>query len=759
MTTPEQFKSSKYPEEFDSDDNLFLVHDALRVKLLEDYNPETDTSITVFGDTSKFPPTGIITLTEQCSDIENRAVSFYYTSRTETTFDGLILLDGFDNSIVKPKIATNVTQNVVASHHNSLKDCLIEIQKFVGKKGIVDDKPFGETLEGRINFLTKLVLSPRAFFSADKRVGLAPLEVNFKNESFRLGDGDVIFTWDFGDNDGIPSTICVSSITPVSVTDVNVVDTDGGEIIKTYLLPGNYDVKLTVENEHGTDVVQFDNFINVRIEAPDEAIIDFTPTSDQNYTAGSPVNGPYTSTPKIRSKTNKFIDMFIQGREEDPIEINPNTDRTFAGEVVDISGDPIDPIESYTWSLSDDLTHANQSYARAAYSIGGLYDLVLRCDTRYGSYRITTYENAIDVVEDQNLWMFTIEDGDTDAYANEFGLISETFKTGDTPYTVLRDSDFLNNTNNESKAKYEFNRNTAFAINGTINSGNKGNSVLVYSGGGIESSALIDQITRIVEFEGFSGVISDSLVEVNRPWNWIYFAFDEKSYFLFGPDVNAGSGENLSYTLKSVLNIGGTISLGPSTNLVNPTNFLNGASELLEHVTSSYDMSGEPLSGRFAVYRSAKKNETGYLLRNDGVGNFFKIKEFYRTEGTSAEPVINIRKLIDMDGQVKTEGELVNLTNGLFFFNNSGNISAYNTMDGVWESGNSTSPFKSVQDTTVSGYDNRSNTLRATSDDDRNAYISFDYSSSAFVKYNSIDKTFSSLGARPEGEQWALGIY
>ena len=79
-----------YPSLLDTDDNLFLVHDSLRVRLLEDYNPG-NTSIKIEGDEetiSRFPTTGIITLTEQCSEIDKRAISFYYGSRTSYLWRG-----------------------------------------------------------------------------------------------------------------------------------------------------------------------------------------------------------------------------------------------------------------------------------------------------------------------------------------------------------------------------------------------------------------------------------------------------------------------------------------------------------------------------------------------------------------------------------------------------------------------------------------------------------------------------------------------
>ncbi|MGC5231082.1 hypothetical protein, partial [Klebsiella pneumoniae] len=70
-------------------------------------------------------------------------------------------------------------------HHNNLKDALIAIEEFIGIKGTVDVKPLGPTMEGRINFLRRLVLRPRAWFSVNRRVGIVPLAVEFTNLSFR----------------------------------------------------------------------------------------------------------------------------------------------------------------------------------------------------------------------------------------------------------------------------------------------------------------------------------------------------------------------------------------------------------------------------------------------------------------------------------------------------------------------------------------------------------------------------------------------
>ena len=129
MTIP---SSTLYPTALDSNTNLFEVHDSLRMRLAEDYNPG-DTSIIVETDivtSANMPQTGLITLTEQCSDVDLRAISFYYTAwdSTNNIISGLELLPTFTDNI-KPKRITNVTVNVMSMHHNHIKDALKSIQK------------------------------------------------------------------------------------------------------------------------------------------------------------------------------------------------------------------------------------------------------------------------------------------------------------------------------------------------------------------------------------------------------------------------------------------------------------------------------------------------------------------------------------------------------------------------------------------------------------------------------------------------------
>jgi PKD repeat protein len=779
MTIPE---SSNYPQAFDTNQNLYFVHDGLRLTLAEDYNPG-DTSITIIPGAdimSLFDSSGIITLTEQCSDAPERALSFYYGSRTDTTFDELVLLPNF-NDVVKPKNITNITQNVMAEHHNNLKNTVIEIQKFAGKKGQAPIKPLEGTIEQRITYLRNIALAPKAWFKVDKNIGLAPLKVTFTDQSFRLGtDGtsqNLEFLWDFGDNTG-PSTITIVEDTevPSIISNILVDDPDGNNIIKTYTKPGFYTISLTVTNDFGSDTVVFTDMINAKFPAPDFATIDFITRPGQILQVeGSPNGGPYTTPPRIRAAVNTIIDLEIPGAINSPPDINVNTGNTNAGEVIDGSGYPIDPIISYTWDLSDDLTHSNSSKAKAVFSIGGLYDLNLRADTQFGSYRITSYQDCFDIVERVNLWLWTYNNTETAVNATEFGLISETFKVSQTEaYSLNRNSSFISSfvqtispePEDIARATREFKRNVGFAQRTTSTSGNNGSGLLYYASGRTALQSPSDERIYLVSYNGFLKTYTNQQ-NLQRPWNWVSLPSTTKIYFILGgvettPLANTSptnqkrdSFDYLSYTFDNT----------PPT--FNITNYLNGAQELLQNEVT-YDTNGDPKQGHMSVYRSCwDKNASGtqsvgYFIRNQGVGQFFRLRSFYRTIGDTASEFASIQKLNDMIGSARVEGQIVPLSEGIYFFTNSGAVAAYNTLSGVWSTGGpgvNSAAFRLLQDNTVIDFDAPEQTFLCASDNDRVAYLSFDYSPKAFIKFNEIDTTFSSVTNRPDAGQWNMSIF
>jgi len=769
---------SNFPAILDTNVELYHVSDGLRVVLAEDYNPG-DTSITVLGDEEmmrRFTPTGIITLTEQCSEPELRAISFSYTSRTLTTFDGLILLDGFTD-VGKPKSITNVTQNVMAQHHNSLKDALINIEEFAGIKGEVGPRPLEGTMEERINYLRSIVLQPKAWFSSNKQIGLAPLTVEFTNKSFRLGtDGNsqtVSYIWDFEYDPSVtPTTICnATSVVPSTISHVLIRDLDGGAITKTYYDPGIFSVKLTVTNNFGSDSVIFDDYIQARFPAPLDACIEFTQRANQVVILGTnPTGGPYiqtnSTTPVIRSPVNNIIDMYIN-----PGENTTNAPGyTFAGEELD-GASPIDPIIQYTWSLSDDIPHSNASTARAVYSVGGFYDLILRCDTQFGAYKITKYPKAFDIVEKLNLWLWLSNPLDSsDVSVSEFGLLSETFKTATANTTIARNYTFLEDNSpsyvvpNEIQQQREFRNNVGFARNTTASSGNNGTGYLYWATGRSPLDSKSSEKIQSLTFNGFTQSYIAGFSDVYRPWNWVDLYSSSKLWFILGGvttlDINIPQDTSPTNQVKSVVSLG-TGNVDSSVSFVQ-TNYKNGADNLLNNAVSYPIGGGDTLQGHMSVYRSCWFDDAGYILRNEGVGSFFRIKTFYKTSGTSADYVQDIRKLPDMSGASRVEGKLVPLSLGVYFFSNAGAVSAYSPSSGVWGTGGpgiNSPAFRVLQDTSVVGYDDPDQTLLCASDGDKIAYLSFDYSQKSFVKFNETDTTFTSVTARPIGDQFHMTIF
>lgn len=775
-----------YPNSIDSNQNLFSVSDGLRVKLAEDYNPG-DKSIKIFGGEEvirSFSGTGIITLTEQCSEPELRALSFYYSSRTLNSFDNLELLPGFIDC-PKPKKATNVTQNVMSLHHNNLKDALIKIERFAGKKDGVGKYPLKGTMEERINYLRRLVLSPRAWFRVDKVVGLSPLTVEFTNQSFYLGtDGaayEVKHVWDFGDNTDLTNISVISvidSVVPVNtdnvLVDVSCPRSGQCKVQKTYSKPGLYDVKLTVTNNFGlyelSDTVTFPKLINVRFPAPDTATIKILERGGQKLTPGIPglpsLGGsgsvkPYSvSTPKIRAPINTLIEVGIAQELARPVpgsytdEYGVN--RTYSGEQIDSTG-VIDKVDTYTWSFSDDLVHGNSANTKALFGVGGYFDLVLRADTEFNSYRITTYKNAFDIIENYNLWLW--HTNGLASYSYEFGMISETFKIKGPNVATIIDSDFLDGSTKEEQLKHELLRNNGCSKRGGTPSGNGGTALLYWASGRKLADPLSSERVNFLEFNGFleSYAVRGNENPLLRTWNWVSLGLNQDLYFILG---NESDGSTATSQQKTKYNVS-DLSFSNSNLLV--SNYKNGAIELLNN-TIEFDYRGMAGSSAFSVYRSAWHEDSGYFMRNEG-GAFYRISSFYKTGGNTGERFVDIKRLTDMPGS-RVEGCLLSLSQGLYFFNNSGSVLAYGPNTGTWVSGgpgSTSASFRLLQDTTIMGFDDASKTLVGASDSDKIAYLSYDYSPKCFIKFNETEMSFKSVTNSPEREtgvaQWQMHIF
>lgn len=410
-----------------------------------------------------FSSSGIITLTDQCNEIESRGLSFYYGSKTDTTFDQLELLPGFVDAS-KPKNLTSVAQNVMAIHHNCIKDSIIAIQQFIGKKNEAPEKPLQGTMQQRMQYIKNIAFAPKAWFIINKRVGVVPFVVQFKSYGFNLGiENQLTQTleqiWDFGDGlqliinqrwnsdlvnqkvvyllkgqtdtselikvrDDVTWNPKVDKILPTKNMTITIPDFKTGfeatinlrvdveangtiTVTKEYILPIICDVSLEIVNDFGRDSINFPNLVCCKFIAPADAMITVTDVAsgDQEIFSDPAFNS------SLRLGSNRLIDMTV----------------------TDDGGHFDDPITSYTWLLFDDLPHGNNQSTKAVFSMGGLYDMILRCDTNLKSYKITSYKNAIDVVERFNLWLWNYKlDGSNTDYGEvepmEFGLLSETFK-------------------------------------------------------------------------------------------------------------------------------------------------------------------------------------------------------------------------------------------------------------------------------------------------------------------------------------------
>jgi PKD repeat protein len=754
-----------FPVTLDTSTNLYSVADALTLPLAKDYSPG-DTIIYVAQDAvimAQFPVTGIITLTENCSPTEYRATSFYYGAKDNInfTFSDLTVLDETPDKTEKKAGATNVSMNVTAQHHNSIKNATLNIEEYLGVTSDVGILPFEGTINGRTNFLLKTVFTPRAWFVATPLLGkITPgfgMEVTFTSYCLYLGEelpnNTITYTWDFGDSNVIP---------PATQTTTNPV------ITHTYLSPGIYTISMTVQNKFGQDTVTFVGMIDALYVAPAEAEIVVGWPGNAEFDPSKPglKNFPTRIPPYLKAPTGAYVDVYTT----DLVIVGSDPLRADNGAWL-IESPPgiyteIDPIVSYTWDLSDTLSHATTTpVTKALYTIGGDYQVVLRCDTDSEAYRITQNYKYINAIERQNAWLFTFGTGAyaTSVYASELGFLNETFKTKQVVSTVItKDSSFLDyiaDPLQQARAKNEFNTNNNLNARSTTPSGLQGFSILSWASGRTASQSSTLETVNCVNYNGFQETYDTPVgFQFNRPWNWIPFNGTSVIYYILGNAATqppSTSPTNLNVDIQSLID-------GSRQTYAYTNASFTAQADLLEYNAAQYDPFGQNIYGAYSAYRTAFRGRSGYILKNTTVGNDFMIKSFYATVESTSYLLDSFKKLPDMPGPVKTQGQLVNLTTGLFFFNNSGSVLAFDPSVNIWKTGGpgyNSITFSNLQDKTVPDYDNENNALVATTDFASNAFLSFDYSNNAFIKFNDVDLSFSKLSSRPSGTQWLFGSY
>lgn len=702
MTIPQ---GSNYPAALDNDANLYLVRDALTVPLGFDYYPG-HTSVLADGDISRFPSSGIITLVDQHNSPKERSISLYYGSRTNREFKDLELLaDSID--CMKPKKITVITLQAMANHREALKDAILAIEQFLGVKHNTETEPKVGSVFGRLNFMKKILFSPKAWFEVDRAMGAAPFTTKFVfTGSGNVGPvGTVTYEWKFNDEE-------TSTVDPF--------------VEKTFLNPGNYTISLTVKNYYGEDTVTFVDMVKIKGQAPEQANVKFLPYQNQIHIDDI--------IPKIRTPINQPVMVEIPQKYADD-------NKTFAGELVDPRTKKVnDAVSTYTWNLNDDLPHGNAHKTKALYTVGGYYDLVLRTDTDLGAYRITTYENCIDVVEPTNLWIWKQENKQR-IRSFEFGLVSEVLKTSNNTYALRATDKFIPEAS--ERERFEFWRNNGFARRSNAKSGEGGECLLFWASGRTPDDEASAEKIHFATYNGFSDYYK---VEhsVTRPWNWAALCAEKDIHFVFGskdeeqlPTLSLTNKNKASYNINS-----GFVSNEP----MEYGNFKGGGHELLSNAgvfTSAYDTP----YGHYSAYRTAWKGNVGYILKNSSLGEHFAFQNFYKTEGTIGLPFRNIVKLPDMPGDGNKEGSLVPMANGIYLFNNHGSTYCFNDSSSTWELVNSHNKIARKE----------LNSLLAASDLESKAYINIE--DTAFFKFNEIDMSYTTFTHGPLNNQWLMSIF
>ena len=191
----------------------------------------------VVESTSSFPNTGIIRIGNTKVGEAGNHELIYYGKKTTNTFKDTIR--GFAGSIRGQwPLGSNVTSAVMASHHNSIKDAIINIETDLGIKTTPNDDISPVGVGGSLNQILKKqeerFLGPKPSFRAYPAVGAPPLKVKFANFS---GGPPIRYLWEFGDG---------SSSTDESP-------------VHTYTSEGNHTVKLNIMTSLGEQAVTTKN--------------------------------------------------------------------------------------------------------------------------------------------------------------------------------------------------------------------------------------------------------------------------------------------------------------------------------------------------------------------------------------------------------------------------------------------------------------------------------------------------------------------
>lgn len=179
---------SVFPEQIDNKDTLYEAKNNAESPLKHSlaYNGRN----IILEDASAFPDSGLIRVGQIGSAFPYELV--YYAIKNGNVLTGL--MRGFAGSRQNgwPGKTTFASSSVMAEHHNSVKDALLNVEKFLGVKS----NPDATSLNGILSALETRFLTPQASFRAYPLSGPPGTSVRFQDFS----EGNTIrYLWDFGD--------------------------------------------------------------------------------------------------------------------------------------------------------------------------------------------------------------------------------------------------------------------------------------------------------------------------------------------------------------------------------------------------------------------------------------------------------------------------------------------------------------------------------------------------------------------------------
>jgi len=227
----------------------------------------------VVDDASGFPETGLLRIGPENGKEPGELV--YYGKRTSSTFSDLIR--GFAGSRTNywPAKKTFATNAVMAEHHNSIKDAIVNMEVNLGLKYTPDEN----SLNGILKAQEKKFLTPKGQFIASSRRIKPGQPIAFHNFS----SGHIVrFLWDFGDG----STSIEKNPNHV------------------YLNEGNYTIKLnTITSDGRQGVSNKYNYINVSADNGESFFYVVPTTTEPNYSVNT------ATTQSATAQNFEFVDQ------------------------------------------------------------------------------------------------------------------------------------------------------------------------------------------------------------------------------------------------------------------------------------------------------------------------------------------------------------------------------------------------------------------------------------------------------------------